>query len=76
MIAEEFREIREAYADERRSEIVEEARELSLEDLIVDEEMVVTVSHSGYIKRNPISLYRSQRRGGRGKMGMGRNNFV
>jgi len=50
---------------------VEEARELSLEDLIVDEEMVVTVSHSGYIKRNPISLYRSQRRGGRGKMGMG-----
>ncbi|HEY5765727.1 MAG TPA: DNA gyrase subunit A, partial [Candidatus Deferrimicrobiaceae bacterium] len=71
VIAEEFREIREAYADERRSEIVEEARELSLEDLIVDEEMVVTVSHSGYIKRNPISLYRSQRRGGRGKMGMG-----
>jgi len=50
---------------------VEEVKELSLEDLIVDEEMVVTVSHSGYIKRNPISLYRSQRRGGRGKMGMG-----
>ena len=71
VIAEEFREIREAYADERRSEIVEETRELSLEDLIVDEEMVVTVSHSGYIKRNPISLYRSQRRGGRGKVGMG-----
>ncbi|GAB4369097.1 MAG: DNA gyrase subunit A [Deltaproteobacteria bacterium] len=71
VIAEEFREVRAAYADERRSEIVEEAKELSLEDLIVDEEMVVTVSHSGYIKRNPISLYRSQRRGGRGKMGMG-----
>ena len=71
VIAEEFREIREAYADERRSEIVKEARVLSLEDLIVDEEMVVTVSHSGYIKRNPISLYRSQRRGGRGKVGMG-----
>ena len=71
VISEEFREIRAAYADERRSEIVEETRELSLEDLIVDEEMVVTVSHSGYIKRNPISLYRSQRRGGRGKVGMG-----
>ncbi|HEU5361085.1 MAG TPA: DNA gyrase subunit A [Candidatus Deferrimicrobiaceae bacterium] len=71
VIAEEFREIREAYADERRSEIVTEAKELSIEDLIVDEDMVVTVSHSGYIKRNPISLYRSQRRGGRGKVGMG-----
>jgi len=71
VIAEEFREIREAYADERRSQIVPEVRELGIEDLIVDEEMVVTVSHSGYIKRNPISLYRTQRRGGRGKVGMG-----
>jgi DNA gyrase subunit A len=71
VIAEEFREIREAYADERRSQIVREVRELGIEDLIVDEEMVVTVSHSGYIKRNPISLYRTQRRGGRGKVGMG-----
>ncbi len=71
VIAEEFREIREAYADERRSQIVHEVRTLGIEDLIVDEEMVVTVSHSGYIKRNPISLYRTQRRGGRGKVGMG-----
>ncbi len=71
VIAEEFREIREAYADERRSQIVHEVRALGIEDLIVDEEMVVTVSHSGYIKRNPISLYRTQRRGGRGKVGMG-----
>ncbi|UCD46735.1 MAG: DNA gyrase subunit A [Deltaproteobacteria bacterium] len=71
VIAEEFREIREAYADERRSQIVHEVRALEIEDLIVDEEMVVTVSHSGYIKRNPISLYRTQRRGGRGKVGMG-----
>jgi len=71
VIGEEFREIREAYADERRSQIVREVKELRLEDLIVDEEMVVTVSHSGYIKRNPISLYRTQRRGGRGKVGMG-----
>jgi DNA gyrase subunit A len=67
----EFREIRQAYADERRSQIVRETKDIRLEDLIVDEEMVVTVSHTGYIKRNPISLYRTQRRGGRGKMGMG-----
>ncbi|MEW6721259.1 MAG: DNA gyrase subunit A [Thermodesulfobacteriota bacterium] len=71
VIAEEFRQIREAYGDARRSEIQRETKDLRLEDLIVDEEMVVTVSHSGYIKRNPISLYRTQRRGGRGKVGMG-----
>jgi DNA gyrase subunit A len=71
VIAEEFREIRQAYTDERRSQIVRETKDIRLEDLIVDEEMVVTVSHTGYIKRNPISLYRTQRRGGRGKVGMG-----
>ncbi len=71
VIGEEFREIRAAYADERRSQIVRETKDIRIEDLIVDEEMVVTVSHSGYIKRNPISLYRTQRRGGRGKVGMG-----
>jgi DNA gyrase subunit A len=71
VIAEEFRQVRDAYGDARRSEIQRETKDLRLEDLIVDEEMVVTVSHSGYIKRNPISLYRTQRRGGRGKVGMG-----
>ncbi len=71
VIGDEFREIRQAYADERRSQIVRETKDIRLEDLIVDEEMVVTVSHTGYIKRNPISLYRTQRRGGRGKVGMG-----
>jgi len=71
VIGEEFRQIREAFGDVRRSEIQRETKDLQLEDLIVDEEMVVTVSHSGYIKRNPISLYRTQRRGGRGKVGMG-----
>ncbi len=71
VIGEEFREIRDAYADPRRSQIVRETKDIRLEDLIVDEEMVVTVSHTGYIKRNPISLYRTQRRGGRGKVGMG-----
>jgi len=71
VVGDEFREIRQAYANERRSQIVRETKDIRLEDLIVDEEMVVTVSHTGYIKRNPISLYRTQRRGGRGKMGMG-----
>ena len=70
LIVEELKEIRERYGDERRTQIIEEAQEINLEDLIVEEDMVVTISHSGYIKRNAISLYRSQRRGGRGKMGM------
>ncbi|MBM4330395.1 MAG: DNA gyrase subunit A [Deltaproteobacteria bacterium] len=70
LIVEELKEIKERYGDERRTQIIEEAQEINLEDLIVEEDMVVTISHSGYIKRNAISLYRSQRRGGRGKMGM------
>ena len=70
VIIEELKEIKERYGDERRTEIVEEAQDLQLEDLIVEEDMVVTISHTGYIKRNAISLYRSQRRGGRGKTGM------
>ena len=70
VIVEELQEVRERYGDERRTEIIEEVQEIKLEDLIVEEDMVVTISHSGYIKRNAISLYRSQRRGGRGKMGM------
>ena len=70
VIIEELNEIKERYGDERRTEIVEEAQDLQLEDLIVEEDMVVTISHTGYIKRNAISLYRSQRRGGRGKTGM------
>jgi len=71
LIVEEIIEIRDRDADERRTEIVPDAGEISIEDLIAEEEMVVTVSHSGYIKRNPISLYRAQKRGGRGKTGMG-----
>jgi DNA gyrase subunit A len=70
LIIEELQEIKDRYGDERRTQIIEEAQEINLEDLIVEEDMVVTISHSGYIKRNAISLYRSQRRGGRGKMGM------
>jgi DNA gyrase subunit A len=70
VMVEELQEIRERYGDDRRTEIIEEVEEIKLEDLIVEEDMVVTISHTGYIKRNAISLYRSQRRGGRGKMGM------
>jgi DNA gyrase subunit A len=66
----ELLEIREKYADARLTEIVGQQAELSLEDLIVEEDMVVTVTHSGYIKRNAVSLYRAQRRGGKGKTGV------
>jgi len=66
----ELLDIKERFGDERRSEIVEFTGDLSIEDMIVEEDMVVTVSHSGYIKRNAVSLYRAQRRGGKGKTGM------
>ena len=71
IIVDELEGIRAKYGDERRTEIVLAADEISIEDLIVEEDMVVTVSHHGYVKRNPVTLYRSQRRGGRGKVGMG-----
>lgn len=70
IIKTELVDIRERFGNARRTEIVEKTGELSLEDLIIDEDMVVTVSHTGYIKRNPVSLYRAQRRGGKGKTGM------
>jgi DNA gyrase subunit A len=70
IIKTELVEIKDKFSDERRTEIVDQCGELSLEDLIVDEDMVVTVSHAGYIKRNAVSLYRSQRRGGKGVTGM------
>jgi len=69
IIADEIREIRAKYADPRRTEIVAEVGAISIEDLIVEEDMVVTISHEGYIKRNAVGLYRAQRRGGRGKIG-------
>jgi len=71
VIRDELVEIKTKYGDERRTEIVEETAEISLEDLIAPEDVVITVSHTGYIKRNAVSLYRAQRRGGKGKMGMG-----
>lgn len=70
IIADELRAIREQYGDERRTEIIPEAHEISIEDMIADEDMVITVSRGGYIKRSPLSLYRAQRRGGKGRVGM------
>src|SRR5712671_3108335 len=69
VIKDELREVKRDFADARRTEIVGEASDLSDEDLIADEDMVVTVSHAGYVKRNPVSLYRAQKRGGKGKTG-------
>ncbi|MBI5409509.1 MAG: DNA gyrase subunit A [Nitrospirae bacterium] len=70
IIKEDLLEIKKKYADKRRTEIAEEAEELTVEDLIQEEEMVVTISRQGYIKRNPLTQYRSQRRGGKGSLGM------
>jgi len=70
VIVEELEEVRDKYADPRRTEIVDETAELSVEDLITEEDMVVTISNEGYIKRNAVSLYRAQRRGGKGKTAM------
>ena len=69
IIVEELKEIKEKYGDERRTQIVDHTEEISIEDLIVEEDMAVTISHDGYIKRNPVTLYRAQRRGGKGKIG-------
>ncbi len=69
IIVEELRALRDKYGDERRTQIVDEAAAISVEDLIVEEDMAVTISHQGYIKRNAVGLYRAQRRGGRGKIG-------
>jgi len=70
VIVKELEEIKKKYGDERRTVIQDEAAEINLEDLIADEQVAVTVSHSGYMKRTPISTYRQQRRGGTGRKGM------
>ncbi|MDY6904401.1 MAG: DNA gyrase subunit A [Thermodesulfobacteriota bacterium] len=71
IIKQELRELKESFGDDRRTNIIAETKEINLEDMIVEEDMVVTVSRSGYIKRNPISLYRKQHRGGKGITAMG-----
>ena len=70
VIVKELEEVRDKYGDERRTQLIDESAELQLEDLIADEQVAVTVSHQGYLKRTPISTYRQQRRGGAGRMGM------
>jgi DNA gyrase subunit A len=71
IIKDELAELKEEYQDQRRTQIVAEAAEINVEDLIAKEEVAVTITHAGYIKRNAVSLYRAQRRGGKGKIGMG-----
>jgi len=70
VIVKELEEVRDKYGDARRTVIIDESAELQLEDLIADEQVAVTVSHQGYLKRTPISIYRQQRRGGTGRTGM------
>ena len=70
VIIKELEDIRDRYGDARRTQILDETTELTLEDLIADEQVAVTVSHTGYLKRTPISIYRQQRRGGTGRLGM------
>jgi DNA gyrase subunit A len=69
ILKEEMQEITKAYGDDRRTEIIPDQTEFSVEDLIAEEDMVITISHSGYIKRTPVSTYRRQRRGGKGLTG-------
>ena len=71
LIKDDLTEMQELYGDERRTKIVAESREITMEDMIAEEDMVVTISNSGYIKRNPITMYQNQHRGGKGKTGMG-----
>jgi DNA gyrase subunit A len=74
LVAEEIRrelgEVKEAYGDPRRTEIIPETHDITIEDMIADEDMVITVTSSGYVKRSPLSLYRAQHRGGKGRSGM------
>jgi DNA gyrase subunit A len=78
IIRDEIKQVRDVFGDDRRTEIVEEEGEIDLEDLIADEEMVVTISNQGYAKRIPLDTYRQQGRGGKGVTGMGtkENDFI
>ncbi|HXV59371.1 MAG TPA: DNA gyrase subunit A [Vicinamibacteria bacterium] len=70
IVREELEETKERFGDDRRTEIVAKTQEISVEDMIAEEDMVITVSHSGYIKRSALSVYRKQKRGGKGRIGM------
>ena len=69
-VVDELREVQKQYGDDRRTEIIDETGDFSVEDLIAEEDMAITVSNTGYIKRTPITTYRNQRRGGKGRIGM------
>jgi DNA gyrase subunit A len=69
-IRRELQELAEAYGDDRRTEIIEASGDISVEDMIADEDMVITVTNTGYVKRSPVSAYRAQQRGGKGRTGM------
>ena len=71
IIKDELIELKETYGDPRRTEIIQNYEEFSVEDMIAEEDMVITISHRGYIKRLPLDSYRQQRRGGRGVTGIG-----
>src|SRR5207247_7802212 len=70
IIVDELRAVRTKYGDDRRSEVIDATGELNVEDLIAEEDMAITVTNTGYIKRTAISSYRNQRRGGKGRIGM------
>ncbi|HDQ26004.1 MAG TPA: DNA gyrase subunit A [bacterium] len=74
MIMEELVELKKKYADERRTEIIAKEKEITIEDLIQEEDMAVTITHGGYIKRTPVSTYKAQKRGGRGIMAASTND--
>ena len=69
VIVTELKEVSKSYGDDRRTQIVDRVEEIKLEDLIKDEEMAITVSHAGYVKRTPVDVYRHQSRGGKGRIG-------
>ncbi|MFI5098421.1 MAG: DNA gyrase C-terminal beta-propeller domain-containing protein, partial [Candidatus Acidiferrales bacterium] len=69
VIVAELREVLKSYGDDRRTQIVDKVDEIKLEDLIADTDMLITVSHAGYIKRTPVEVYRHQSRGGKGRIG-------
>src|SRR5258708_28084351 len=74
MIVKELKEVQKEYGDERRTEIVEDTGEILLEDLVPVEDVAVTVTHGGYLKRTPVDTYRRQSRGGKGRIGMDTRN--
>src|SRR5262249_58513570 len=70
LIVKELEEVKEKHGEKRRTEIVDNEAEIQVEDLIQEEEMVVTISHGGYIKRTPVATYKAQKRGGKGNRGV------